>query len=221
MRTVWLGRVTALEYLARDRAELAEGRGAALAGTLTDTTVSVGVGFRRTEAIDRRAAARGWPVLRRSSGGAALLHRPGDLLWSVVLPRADPRVGRDFVRAYGRLGAPLVAALAARGIPAAWSPALGLSDTLCLFGPRGELLTVGGRALGGAAQHLGALALLHHGSVGFAVDRAALAELFDLDPGLLDRRLTAVGELAEGVSAEAIGRALLERWASAGPGPAR
>jgi len=214
VETEWRGDLTAAEYLADDRARLRAGRPVAAAGRLTDTSISVGVSVRIDPGLTETAARRGWPILRRSSGGTALLHRPGELLWSLVLPRDDPRAGRGFVRAYATLGAPVVAALADAGIAAAWGPALSLSDRFCLFGARGELLRVDGRALGGAAQHLSGAALLHHGTLNVSVDRTAIADLFGVDAGALRDRLTALEELRPTASAERIGRAALLRWAS-------
>src|SRR4029077_10350417 len=82
----------------------------------------------------------GVPTLRRSTGGAGVLHAPGDLVWSVVLPRDHPAVGRNYARSYRRFGGPIADALAAAGIDAHWAAALDLSETFCLLGARGEVL---------------------------------------------------------------------------------
>lgn len=211
----WLGEVRAEEFLAGEEARFGAGSPIAVAGLFADLSLSVGVRTPVPPELQRRAAELGLPIHRRRTGGSGLLHRPGDLVWSVLLPRDDPRAGREFVRAYGRLGGPLVEALQRAGVPASWGPALGLSDRFCLFGPLGEVLLADGRALGGAAQRASARLLLHHGVVGDRVDRPLLAELFRVGPGLLGERLGAVSELAPTASLAEVGRAMLAIWAGA------
>ena len=213
MDAEWLGEVRAEAFLEGERRRLAEGRARAVAASLVDTSISVGVAMPVPEGLRALAGGRGIPVLRRSSGGTALLHRRGDLLWSVVLPREDPRVGRSYVRGYGRLGAPLVGALADHGIEADWGEALALSDSFCLFGPRGQVLRSADRALGGAAQHLSAGHLLHHGVVNGSVDRQSLEDLFGVAREHLRDRLTGLDELAPRVRGVDVGRSLVRRWA--------
>jgi hypothetical protein len=91
---------------------------------------------------------------------------------------------------------------------------LDLSPIFCLFGPRGSVLTAGGRAIGGAAQHLTSDRLLHHGVVQAGVDRGALAELFDLPEPLLLERVSGVHEFAPQADMRSIGRGLLSVWRS-------
>ena len=174
--------------------------------------VSFGVGVPPDAPYLFRARDAGIPTVRRTSGGSGVLHLEGDLLWAVVLPRSDPRVGADFTRAYGRLGRGLVTGLAAVGIPAAWAAAPGVADDYCFLSGRGEVLSVGGKVVGGAAQHLTSRALLHHGSVAWEVDRPEIDRLFDLAPGgpsaLLGGLAGAAGRLDPAAVAEALTRAL-------------
>jgi len=176
------------------------------------TVLSVGAGVRDDAPYLRRAEEAGIPTARRSSGGTGILHLAEDLVWGVVLPRADEQVGRDFVRGYGRLGAGVVTALASHGVPAEWVPAPGLSEEYCPLGSRGQVLESGGRIVGAAAQHLTGTALLHHGTLSRHVDRDLVARLFSFpDPGTADR-LAGVDERGvfgpPGTLAEQLGRAL-------------
>jgi lipoate-protein ligase A len=151
-------------------------------------TLSVGAGVPEDAPYLERARAEGLPTARRTSGGAGIVHLDGDLAWAVVLPRDDPRVGRDFVRAYGRLGAGLVQELARHQQPAAWVPAPGVSDEYCPLGPRGYVLEARGRIVGAAAQHLATAALLHHGTLSARADRELVRRLFPTtDPSALER----------------------------------
>ena len=209
----WLGEMSAADYLAVDQARVRDGRAGAWAAELSDTAISVGVACRLPTAVVARATAAGWPILRRSTGGTALLHRPGDLAWSRLLPRDHPSVGRDYVRAYGRLGAPVVAGLANAGIAADWGDPVATSSVFCLFGPRGSVLRVGAAVLGGAAQRLTPRWLLHHGVLNGSVDRPELATLFDLPAQEVARKLTALEELPHTGTLTDLGRAVLREAA--------
>lgn len=203
------------EDLAGDSRLLAAASPASRVRTVGRPFVSIGVAEREDGEAARRARALGLPVLRRSSGGTGLLHLAGDFVWSIVLPRTDPRVGRDYARAYHRLGSEVQSALTERGIPAAWTPAPGVDPHYCLLAPRGDVISVGGRALGGAAQHLTATALLHHGTLNVRLDRAQLADLFGLPVPLTERHLTSLTEAAPALDVPALGERLaraLARW---------
>jgi lipoate-protein ligase A len=181
------GGLTAAENLRRDEAFLRQGVAEARVAILSDRTVSLGVGESLDDPTARAARTEGLPMVRRSSGGTGLLHLPGDLVWSVVLPRNDARVGLGFVRSYARLGAPVVEFVRSLGPTAAWTGPIGRSERHCLLGARGEVLTVSGRALGGAAQHVTGTNLLHHGVVNVDLDRPALRRLFGLDEATADQ----------------------------------
>jgi lipoate-protein ligase A len=163
--------------------------------TLADVAVSYGVGVRSDAPYLGRARAAGVAVARRSSGGSGVLHGPGDLAWSVVLPRRDPRVGRDFVHGYGRFGAGAVRFLERFEIPAHWAPAPGVSEGFCVLSRRGRVLSADGRVLGGAAQHVTRDALLHQGMIPLSVDRGRVSDLFELAPSLVAERLVGLEDL--------------------------
>jgi lipoate-protein ligase A len=158
------------------------------------SVLSIGIGVSYEAPYVRRAALEGVPMIRRSSGGTGIVHLARDLVWSVVLPRTDARVGRDFVRAYDRFGAGLVAALAGHGADSHWVLSPGLSEEYCPLGSRGFVLDLGGGVVGAAAQHLSGTALLHHGTLSLRVDRELIARLFTFpDPSVLGR-LTSLEE---------------------------
>ena len=211
--------VTAEENLAADATALAAGAPSARVAVLSDTALTLGVSQPDEAASATRARAAGWPVLRRSTGGSGVLHLPGDLAWSVVLPRGDPRAGRDYTTAYERLGAPVVAFLRGASVRAEWRPSRALSDSFCFLGSRGWALEVDGRVAGGAAQHLTPTHLLHHGTIARTIDRPALVRLFDLSERVAQANLTSLVEA--GVRAEPpelaheLGRRLQE-WVDGG-----
>jgi lipoate-protein ligase A len=222
--SIWDDELSPAQNLERDEDLLRSARPVVRVGVLNAPAVSLGIG----QSIEAEAAARsralGLPVLRRSSGGTGLLHLPGDLAWSLVLPRSHPWVGRDFPRAYERLGEGTVRFLTALRLPAAWVEAPGLSTDFCLLSSRGRVLTARSRIVGGAAQHATAYALLHQGVVSYRVNSPTLEYVFRTDPGVIAARLTGlVDELGHRPPRE-LGRRLLsalqESLALGSPTPA-
>jgi lipoate-protein ligase A len=207
-------------YMEGDETALRSGAALVRCAYFSAACLSIGIGERADGTVARAARRAGLPLVQRGSGGSGLLHLPGDLLWSIVLPRSSALVGRDFVHAYERLGSGVVDGLRALGLTARWSPPFDRSERYCLLGPRGRVLTVGGRAIGGAAQHLTRTALLHHGVVNRGLDRDRLGELFGLPPELLDQTVTSLE--AEGVAEapEALARRLLDALGRAVDGAA-
>jgi lipoate-protein ligase A len=196
--------VTCLENVRTDEVILRRGVPAVRAAVLTDRAISYGVGVPADAAYRLRAAKAGVPAVLRTTGGTGLLHGPGDIAWSLVLPRTDPRVGDDYVHAYARLGAGVVRFLADREVDASWQEPPGSDPDYCLLSPRGSVLVHKGLVLGGAAQHLAGGALLHHGILPLELDRPLLGRLFGLPPASLER-LTSLRELGlEGAPEELV-----------------
>ncbi len=183
------------EYIRADAELLRSGQPAMQVAILAGRALSVGVSQRDDAECIVRARRIGIPVVRRSTGGLGILHAPGDIAWSLILPRSDPQVGRDFSTAYGRLGEGLVRFLGELGVSSAWQLPIELPSEYCLLSGRGAVLTVAGRAIGGAAQHLTRLALLHHGVLPYHLDPSLLHEVFDLEPGLVRRSLTSLEQV--------------------------
>jgi lipoate-protein ligase A len=182
------------EVVRREGALLRAGAPAVHVAVVDGSAVSYGVTVPEDAPYLARARRLGVPTVGRTSGGTGVLHVRGDLVWAVILPRSDPRVGREFVRAYGRLGAGVVTALAERGIESRWQAAPGLSDDYCPLGPRGDVLSVGGRVVGAAAQHLTGTSLLHQGTVSVDIDRNLVRELFDFPDDAAVAHLTGLRE---------------------------
>ena len=183
------------EQAARDRQLLDQAAPAVRVALLRSSAISLGVSQTDDAPAARRAREVGIPVVRRGSGGTAVFHAPGDVTFTIILPRSAALVGRDFTRAYGRLGAGVVERLRSWGVAANWTDPPGLSEEFCLWSSRGKVLSVGGRVLGGAAQHLTATTLLHHGLLLGDPHRDALRRLLELPEGLLKDRLVGLNEL--------------------------
>jgi lipoate-protein ligase A len=160
--------------------------------------LSIGVSQSMDAKEVRRAKDFGIPVYRRSTGGMTLLHEPGDIFWSIVLPREPRWVGKDFVRRYSHFGAGWVDFLGRRNVKASWLKSPDYYPSYCLFSGRGEVLSIGGKALGGASQYLTSRALLHHGTVLNSVDPTRLESVFGMPSSMSRSHLTSLA--AEGVN---------------------
>ncbi len=100
----------------------------------------------------------GFEVVRRHSGGGAVLMRPGGLVWAdVLVPSDDPLWTPDVGRAFWWLGETWVAALSAVGVEGArWhdGPLVRTrwSEAVCFAGLGPGEVTVDGRKVVGMSQ---------------------------------------------------------------------
>lgn len=100
---------------------------------------------------------RGLAVVRRPSGGGAVLVEPGAQVWvDVIVPAGDPRWDADVGRAFHWLGELWCRALARCGVPAAWHRGRftggPLARAVCFAGLGPGEVTVDGRKVVGMSQ---------------------------------------------------------------------
>lgn len=150
--------------------------------------------------VDRVAAARvATQVLRRRSGGGAVLVGPGQVLWTdVVIPADDPLWTADVGRAFWWIGELWAAALAAAGLAGGqvWRGGLvrtAWSDRVCFAGLGAGEVTAGGAKVLGLAQRRTRAGAHFQCAVPIVWDPAALLALMALDDIV---RTGAVVELA-------------------------
>jgi len=135
--------------------------------------------------VDRgRAAAAGVEVVRRRTGGGAVLLRPEETVWAdVLVPADDPRAEPDVGRAFDWIGRAWVRALAAVGVEGATvhegppRPATPWSDVVCFagLGP-GEVTVAGAKVVGMSQRRTRAGSLFQCGAL-VAWDPQALVDL--------------------------------------------
>ena len=130
---------------------------------------------------------RGVEVVRRRSGGGAVLVEPGAVVWvDVTVPRRDPLWDDDVGRAFWWLGDVWAAALGSLGVtgaevhrgPLVRTP---LSEVVCFAGLGPGEVTVDGRKAVGIAQRRTRAGALFQCAVPLAWDGARLAGLLGLD----------------------------------------
>jgi lipoate-protein ligase A len=115
-----------------------------------------------------RLRADGYDVVRRETGGWAILHTD-ELTYSVTLTPNDPRADGPILDAYRKLSQGLVEGLALLGVRAEMKPASASGthnlSAACFEVPSAYEITVGGRKLIGSAQARPNGRVLQHGSL--------------------------------------------------------
>ena len=131
-------------------------------------------------AVDvRRCAELGYDIVRRPTGGRAILHT-GELTYSVTARQDDPLMSGMVMDVYLRLAAGLVEGLQRLGVEA--EPAPGASrpgpdvSAACFEVPSAYEILAGGRKLLGSAQNRRSGFVLQHGSLPLTGDLARLIE---------------------------------------------
>lgn len=138
------------------------------------------------EDVDRQAVeAAGYDLVRRPTGGRAILHID-ELTYSVVAPEREPRVAGGVVESYRRLSRGLVRGLELLGVEdIVADERVGNRETegpVCFEVPSDYEITVGGKKLAGSAQMRAHGAVLQHGAVPLYGDIARLCLLLSGHP---------------------------------------
>lgn len=129
--------------------------------------LSLGYGQKAADVDFVRVAERGWDVVRRPTGGRAILHTD-ELTYSVALPAGDDIAAGSVVESYRRISRALVAGLVKLGVqPEAEQRAepIDSSGPVCFEVPSHYEITTGGRKLIGSAQVRRKDGVLQHGSL--------------------------------------------------------
>jgi lipoyl(octanoyl) transferase len=125
---------------------------------------------------------RGWGLVRRPTGGRAILHTD-ELTYSVIAPLQEPHVYGSVLESYRRLSAGLLEALHLLGIPARADkehtlPGAPLTmGPVCFEIPSNYEITVAGKKLIGSAQARRREGVLQHGSLPLFGDLARITEV--------------------------------------------
>jgi lipoate-protein ligase A len=172
-----------------------------------------------------RCASRGFDIVRRPSGGRAILHTD-ELTYCVAAPASEPRVSGGVLEVYHRLTAGLVSALHSLGIAAgeAGTEPSGEAtpSAACFRVPSAHEIVLSGRKLLASAQCRQAGWVLQHGSlplrgdVGRIADVLALADDDERDAlrsALRSRSTTVADVLGSEQGFEQVAAVLAEGWA--------
>lgn len=165
------------------------------------------ISFGRNEAARRhydpeRIRARGLAVVRRPTGGRAILH-DREITYSVTAPVSD---AGDLRASYDRINRLLLAGLDRLGVQARIADRDTRGATPgpapCFNEPWAGELTLGGRKLAGSAQWRSNGAMLQHGSILVEDDQSVLTEFWIQPPPMIPSPATLAAALGRAPSAE-------------------
>jgi lipoate-protein ligase A len=161
-------------------------------------TLSLGYAQNARQEVDLAACqAQGVAVIRRPTGGRAVLHDQ-EVTYSVVMPLVLPDGLHTITEHYRRIGMALAAALQALGLPVRLArpqvraaPARPVASPACFAALSRYELSMAGKKMVGSAQKRAPRALLQHGSIPLWMDRQRLFQCLQVPP---ERRAALVQE---------------------------
>lgn len=163
-----------------------------------------------------RLQEHGWDVVRRVTGGRAILHTD-ELTYSVAGSAEEPVLAGGVLESYSRIAQALLFAVQSLGLPVEMKEGKTSTNTMpnpvCFEVPSTYEITVNGRKLIGSAQARKKEGVLQHGSLPLTGDltRICQALVFENEPA---RASAAKRLLARATTVEsALGRAI--RWEEA------
>jgi lipoyl(octanoyl) transferase len=170
---------------------------------------------------EERLKARDWEVVRRATGGRAILHTD-ELTYSVIAPLDEPRVEGSVLESYNRLAQALLLAVKRLEVPVEMKEGKtdnnGSPNPVCFEVPSTYEITVNGKKLIGSAQARKKEGVLQHGSLPLTGDltRICQALVFEDETArenaarrLLERATTVESALGREVGWEAAAQAFV------------
>jgi lipoate-protein ligase A len=173
-----------------------------------------------------RLKERGWEVVRRVTGGRAILHTD-ELTYSVIAPFDEPRVAGSVLESYNRLAQALLLAVQRLNVPVEMKEAVGHASNVktpnpvCFEVPSTYEITVDGKKLVGSAQARKKEGVLQHGSLPLTGDLTRICEalIFESESAraeastrLLERATTVESALGGAVSWETAAQAFIHAF---------
>lgn len=126
-----------------------------------------------------RLESRGWEVVRRVTGGRAILHTD-ELTYSVTGPADEPNLAGTVLESYNRLAGALLAAVQDLSLPVEMKEGKaegnGEPNPVCFEVPSTYEITVDGRKLIGSAQARRKEGVLQHGSLPLTGDLTRICQ---------------------------------------------
>lgn len=146
----------------------------------------VSLGYRQPASVvdGRRLTSLGYDLVRRPTGGRAILH-VDELTYSVIAPIGEPRVKGSILESYRRLSEALVDGLQLLDLVTSEAPkdpaVSGPEGPACFDTPSNYEITHEGRKLVGSAQVRKTGVVLQHGTLPLVGDVGRLVDALRLD----------------------------------------
>ncbi|MCE4601951.1 MAG: lipoate--protein ligase family protein [Desulfurococcales archaeon] len=168
--------------------------------TWLPTGITIGRSQDALKAVNMvEARRRGYPVVRRPTGGRALLHSAtGEVTYSIVLSSASPLYNIDVATSAARIAGGVAEAVKILGLDAKVGGYRGLSKAeLCYLTEGSSDVTVEGVKISGSAQVRTRNALLQHGTLllDFNPEEWATVIKTTMAPGELASRVAGLRQL--------------------------
>jgi lipoyl(octanoyl) transferase len=172
-----------------------------------------------------RLKQHGWEVVRRATGGRAILHTD-ELTYSVIAPPDEPAVAGSILESYNRLAQALLLAVKSLEISVEMKDdvtrdSISHNNPVCFEVPSTYEITVDGKKLIGSAQARKKEGVLQHGSLPLSGDltRICQALVFENESArenaskrLLERATTVESALGREISWEAAAQAFVQAF---------
>jgi len=132
--------------------------------------------------------AKGWDVVRRPTGGRAILHTD-ELTYAVIGPKSDPRLAGSLMDSYQHISQALFEALTHLGLPVKVHTGKNPEahhQPVCFENPSNFEITADGKKIIGSAQARKKTSLLQHGSLPLTGDLARVTKALQY-PTHIDR----------------------------------
>ena len=177
--------------------------------------------------VDRsRLEQGGWEVVRRATGGRAILH-VDELTYSVIGPAEEPVLAGGVLESYNRIAQALVSAVRTLGLPVevkeGKSSDNAVPNPVCFEVPSTYEITVNGKKLIGSAQARKKEGVLQHGSLPLTGDLTRICQGLTFEneiarakaaERLLCRATTVESALGREVSWETAAQAFIDAFES-------
>ncbi len=161
--------------------------------------LSLGYAQPLEDADTARLQANGWEMVRRPTGGRAILHTD-ELTYSVCGPVAHPILAGDILTSYRRLSEAILEALnllglSVQALPKELAPKGPQTDPVCFEVPSNYEITANGKKLVGSAQARRRDGVLQHGTLPLFGDLTRITQVLHFEDEA--RRETAAARLLE------------------------
>jgi lipoate-protein ligase A len=148
--------------------------------------LSIGYAQPFSDVDHRQLNSQGWDIVRRPTGGRAILHTD-ELTYAVIGPDSNALLVGGVIESYRRLSQALLSALHQLGIPAQANqqkrsgPGEQSQEPICFEVPSNYEITVQGKKLIGSAQARKRSGVLQHGSLPLYGDLARISLVLQYD----------------------------------------
>ncbi|MDX9991410.1 MAG: lipoate--protein ligase family protein [Anaerolineales bacterium] len=186
--------------------------------------LSLGYAQPYADVDESRLTAQGWEVVRRPTGGRAILHTD-ELTYSVCTSPHEPLMEGTVLESYNRIASGLLAACHSLGLPVSMEPhappAAAAQGAVCFEVPSAYEIVLDGKKLIGSAQARKREGILQHGSLPLHGDLTRIVQALAFENEsirensalrLLKRATTAETHLERRVTWETAAQALVRAF---------